>query len=328
MSEAEATREGSRDQRPGREAVPGAKGGRKGKGGGERLMVPKAEPGSYYGRPIIKQPTWKALDIAGYLFLGGLAGGSSALALVPELTGRRAMARAGKIGALGAISLSTAALIHDLGRPERFLNMLRVFKPTSPMSMGSWILLAYGPAAGVAAVTDVTGLFPRVGRAATGWAALTGPAVVSYTAVLISDTAVPAWHGGYREMPFVFAGSAAASAAGLALLAAPTAQTAPARGAAVLGAALDLTATSLMQRSLGEAAETQRKGRAGTLMLAAKVLTAAGAAGATLTARSRAGSALAGLALLAGSACTRFGIFESGRASAADPRYTVMAQRR
>ncbi|WP_067475164.1 NrfD/PsrC family molybdoenzyme membrane anchor subunit [Actinomadura hibisca] len=322
MNETEVTPGGERDQRPGREAVPGAKGGR------ERLMVPKATPDSYYGRPIIKQPTWRALNIAGYLFLGGLAGGSSVLALVSELTGRHAMARAGKIGALAAIGVSTGALIEDLGRPERFVNMLRVFKPTSPMSMGSWILLAYGPAAGVAAVTDVTGLFPRVGRAATGWAALTGPAVVSYTAVLISDTAVPAWHGAYRQMPFVFAGSAAASAAGLMLVAAPRNQTSPARGAAVLGATLDLTATALMQRALGDVAETQRKGRAGTLMLAAKVLTAAGAVGATLTRRSRAGSALSGLALLAGAACTRFGVFEAGKASAADPRYTVMTQRR
>jgi hypothetical protein len=295
---------------------------------GEESMVPDAEFGSYYGRSIIKQPTWKALDIAGYLFLGGLAGASSVLAAGAQATGRPALARAGKAGALTAISLSTAALVHDLGRPERFANMLRVMKPTSPMSVGSWILAAYGPAAGVAAVTDVTGLFPRIGRAATGWAALTGPAVASYTSVLFADTAVPAWHGAYRELPFVFVGSAAAAAGGLGMLTAPVAETAPARATAVLGAALDLTAAEVMERRLGFQAEPYRTGRAGRLMRAAKILTAAGAlGGAALAGRSRLGAALCGGALLAGSACTRFGVFAAGRASAADPRYTVAAQR-
>ncbi|GAA3934002.1 polysulfide reductase NrfD [Actinomadura viridis] len=332
MSEAEVTREGVRRQRPGRDAVPGAEGRRRRPGRrrrrGEPTVVPEAEFGSYYGRPIIKPPTWKAADIAGYLFLGGLAGGSSALAAGAELTGRPALARAAKIGALGAISLSTAALIHDLGRPGRFVNMLRVFKPTSPMSVGSWILLGYGPAAGVAAVTDATGLFRRAGRAATGWSALSGAAVTCYTAVLIADTAVPAWHEAYRELPFVFAGSGAASAAGLGLLAAPVCEAAPARGAALFGAALELAAERRMERRLGPLAEPYRAGRAGLLMRAAKVLTIAGAAGAALPAgRSRAGAALCGAALLAGSACLRFGIFEAGRVSATDPHYTVLAQR-
>ncbi|MFC6886429.1 MULTISPECIES: NrfD/PsrC family molybdoenzyme membrane anchor subunit [Actinomadura] len=331
MSEAEVTREGSLGQRPGREASPGSEGGRRRRRGGrrgERAMVPDAEFRSYYGRPIIKAPTWAATDIAGYLFLGGLAGASSVLAFGAEVTGRPALARAAKAGALGAISLSTAALIHDLGRPERFVNMLRVAKPTSPMSMGSWILVAYGPAAGLAAVTDATGLFRRIGRAATGWTALTGPAVVSYTSVLIADTAVPAWHEAYRELPFVFAGSGAAAAAGLGLVAAPVRETAPARGAAVFGAVLDVAATRLLERRLGPIAEPYRTGRGGRLMRAAQALTVAGAAGAAVFAgRSRAAAALCGGALLAGSACTRFGIFEAGRASAEDPRYTVMVQR-
>ena len=86
------------------------------------------------------------------------------------LSGYRELARVAKVGALGGISLSAVALIHDLGRPDRFLNMLRVFKPSSPMSMGSWLLVAYGPLAGAAAVSDVTGILPRAGRAATAGA--------------------------------------------------------------------------------------------------------------------------------------------------------------
>ena len=182
-------------------------------------MVPDAEFTSYYGRPVIKEPVWGAPDVAGYLFFGGLAGASSVLAAGAHLSGYRELARVAKLGALGAISLSAAALVHDLGRPARFAHMLRVFKPSSPMSVGSWLLAGYGPVAGAAAVSEVTGILPGAGTAATLGAGLLGPAIATYTAALICDTAVPAWHAGYREMPYVFAGSAASAAGGLGLLA-------------------------------------------------------------------------------------------------------------
>jgi len=295
---------------------------------GEQPTVPKADFRSYYGMPVLNQPTWKAPDIPGYFFLGGLAGASSVLAAGAEITGRRTLATAGKLGALGAITASAGALIHDLGRPERFLNMLRVFKPSSPLSMGSWLLAAYGPAAGVAAATAVTGLFPVSGRVATMWAAALGPAVTTYTAALVSDTAVPAWHEAYPEMPFIFAGSAASAAGGLGLIAASLAQNAPAQGFGLFGAALELSAATRMERRLGILAEPYRQKSAGVLMKVAKGLTAAGALGATLVAgRSRAAAAVSGAALLAGSACMRFGIFEGGIASSKDPKYTVTPQR-
>ncbi|WP_433540776.1 NrfD/PsrC family molybdoenzyme membrane anchor subunit [Streptosporangium sandarakinum] len=221
--------------RPEREAAVGAAGRPRRRRRGERLMVPEAEFRSYYGKAVINEPTWQAHDIAGYLFLGGLAGASSTLAAAGELTGRPHLARACKAGALCALGGSLYALIHDLGRPGRFLHMLRVFKVISPMNMGTWILSGYGPQAGVAAATAVTGWFPRLGRAATVGAGLTGPLVATYTAALISDTAVPAWHDGYREMPFLFAGSAAASAGGLGMLAAPVGEAGPARRAALAG---------------------------------------------------------------------------------------------
>ena len=187
----------------------------------EQLMVPDVEFTSYYGRPVIKEPAWGAQDVAGYLFLGGLAGASSVLAAGAELSGYGELARVAKVGALGAISLSAVALIHDLGRPERFVNMLRVFKPSSPMSVGSWLLSVYGPAAGAAAVSDVTGILPAAGTAATLGAGLLGPAIATYTAALICDTAVPGWHEGHREMPYLFASSASCAAAGLGLLTPP-----------------------------------------------------------------------------------------------------------
>nr|WP_223166521.1 NrfD/PsrC family molybdoenzyme membrane anchor subunit [Nonomuraea sp. SYSU D8015] len=304
-----------------REATPGSAGPRH-----ARPAVPEANARSYYGRPVLNEPTWKAPDIAGYLFLGGLAGASSTLAAAAELTGRPRLARAAKVGALCALGGSLYSLIHDLGRPERFVNMLRVFKVTSPMSVGTWILTAYGPQAGCAAATDVTGRLPGLGRAATLGAGLAGSAVATYTAALISDTAVPAWHDGYREMPFLFAGSALAAAGGLGMLAAPAGEAGPARRAALLGAAAECAAATRMERRLGPLAEPLKRSR---LLRVGEALSLAGAlAGIVAGRRSRIAAAAAGAALLAGSACTRFGIFRAGMESARDPKFTVQPQRR
>jgi hypothetical protein len=298
--------------------------------------VPDAEFTSYYGRPVIKEPVWQAPDVAGYLFFGGLAGASSVLAAAASVSGHRELARAAKVSALGAISLSAAALVHDLGRPARFINMLRVFKPSSPMSVGSWLLAGYGPVAGAAAVCEVTGILPAAGTAATLGAGLLGPAIATYTAALICDTAVPSWHAGYREMPYVFAGSAASAAGGLGLLATAPGAAEPARKLAVLGAAVELVAkrrlisrlaaTPGLESSRG-LAEPYEVGRTGTVLRLAEALTAGGLAGAVLGRRSRALSALSGASLLAASALTRFGIFEAGMASARDPKYTIVPQR-
>ena len=290
-------------------------------------MVPEAEFSSYYGRPVIKEPVWKAADIAGYLFLGGLAGASSVLAVGAQLSGHRQLARVGKLGALGAISLSAVALVHDLGRPERFANMLRVFKPSSPLSVGSWLLAGYGPMVGAAAVSEVTGLLPGAGLAATLGAGLLGPGVATYSAALICDTAVPAWHAGYREMPYVFAGSAASAAGGLGLLAVHPADAVPARHLAVLGAVVELIAKRQLLARLGSLAEPYEAGTTGAILRLAEFLTAGALAGAVLGRTSRLVSAASGASLVAASAMTRYGIFEAGMASARDPKYTIVPQR-
>ncbi len=297
-----------------------------GRRGGEKQMVPEADFSSYYGRPVLQETVWGP-DIPSYLFLGGLAGASSALAAAAQLSGHPELARTAKTGAAGAISLSMVALVHDLGRPARFINMLRVVKVTSPMSVGTWILSAYTPLALGAAASAVTGKLPRLGLAATLPAAALGPAVAAYTSVLLCDTAVPAWHEGHREMPFLFAGSATAAAGGLGMLAVRPDQAAQAVKFGVLGAAAEITAKRLLLRRLGPAAEPYQKGRAGTMMQAAEALTAAGLLGAVLAGRSRTAAALSGTALMAASALTRFGVFEAGRASARDPKYTVGPQR-
>ena len=337
------TRDGSADPRPGEDAVVGQAGGRRRKGGGgkgERSMVPPAEFTSYYGRPIVKAAPWEH-DIPAYLFLGGVAAGSSLLAAGADLTDRPALRRTGRLGSIVGLTLSMIALVHDLGRPERFHHMLRVAKVTSPMSVGTWILTLYGPFAGLAAVAEGRGLLPRrlreglVGtllglsaRPAGLVAAVTAPAVASYTAVLLSDTATPTWHAAHRHLPFVFVGSASAASGGLGMLGAPVHEAGPARRLAVGGALLELAVEHKMEQAMGITAEPLHDGHAGRLMRSSKALTIAGALGTVLLgSRSRLGAAASGAALLAGSACLRLGVFEAGQASARDPRYTVVPQR-
>jgi hypothetical protein len=166
-----------------------------------------------------------------------------------------------------------------------------------------------------------------VGRAATAAAAALGPAVAAYTAALLADTAVPAWHEAHRELPYVFVGSAATAAGGLGLVMVPPGRAEPARNLAVIGAAAELAAKRLLIRRLGRAAEPYQSGRAGGLMEAAEVLTATGLTVAALGTRNRMVAAAAGLALVTASALTRFGVFYAGRTSARDPRYTIGPQR-
>ncbi|MQA09827.1 MAG: polysulfide reductase [Pseudonocardiaceae bacterium] len=282
---------------------------------------------SYYGRPILKEPVWKVPDVPSYLFLGGLAGASASMASVAELTGHRELVRVGRLAAAGGALASVGALIHDLGRPARFLNMLRVFKPTSPLSVGSWILAPFSGLTSASAGAQLTGVLPAAGRLAGGAAGLLGPAMCTYTAVLLSDTAVPSWHEAYPELPFLFGGSALNSAAGAALVGARPCATRPAIRMGLLGSGLELAASSRMERRLGVVGEPYQRGRAGALLTAARALTVAGAVLSVIGRRSRAASAIAGVAYLAAGACTRFGVFRAGVNSARDPRYVVAPQR-
>ncbi|CAM02838.1 polysulphide reductase, NrfD [Saccharopolyspora erythraea NRRL 2338] len=282
---------------------------------------------SYYGKPVLKEPVWKVPDVPAYLYMGGLAGSSSTMALLADLTGRPELARNGRIAAAAGAAASVVALVHDLGRPTRFLNMLRVFKPTSPLSVGSWILAPFSALAGAAAASDLTGYLPALGRLSAGAAGVIAPAMTTYTAVLLADTAVPAWHEMYRELPFVFAGSAVASAGGMGMITTPVAQAGPARRMAVAGSALELAATERIHRREGIVGEVYEKGRAGKVLRMAKALTVAGAATALFAGRSRTLAVASGLCLTAAGVATRYGIFDAGRVSARDPRYTIVPQR-
>jgi formate-dependent nitrite reductase membrane component NrfD len=322
-------------------------------GGGRRrdesVMVPDVSFDSYYGRHIVKPAPWEK-EVAAYLFLGGIAAGSALLGAGGAARGYPALRRVGRIGAIAGAALGGAALAKDLGKPSRALNMMRTVKLTSPMSVGSWILTAFGSFAGAALASEVgrpmlegrggtTGsggsLVTLAAKAlnlvdgpATVGSALFAPPLAAYTAVLLADTATPTWHESYRELPFVFVSSANLAAAGLALVAVPTAQNGPARRLAAVSAVTETLAFERMQEKLGPLlSEPLRTGKAGRLLRASKVLTIAGAVGSIALGRSRVGAAVSGLALMAGSACLRFGVFEAGMVSAIDPKYTVEPQR-
>jgi hypothetical protein len=291
-------------------------------------MVPQAGFESYYGRQVIKTPTWKSPDVPLYLFLGGLAGASAVLAEGAALRDLPRLETVARGAAASGAGLGTVFLIHDLGRPERFLNMLRVLKPTSPLSVGSFVLAPFSSLAAIALGSTVTGGLPRLGRLAGVGAAAFGPALATYTAALLGNTVVPAWHEAHRELPFVFGGSGAQAAGGVAMLLVPLDQAGPARRLALLGAAVEIVAAESILRRRGLAAEPYEIGRPGRLMRAAKAATTVASVATVLGGRrSRVLSALAGATYVAASVTTRFGIFEAGLASARDPKYTVVPQR-
>jgi formate-dependent nitrite reductase membrane component NrfD len=322
-------------------------GGGWGGGNREAAMVPEAEFTSYYGRQIIKSPTWKNPEVPIYFFLGGAAGTSSIIGALAEFTNRPTLARnaeyAAGIGGLASVVL----LIDDLGRPERFLHMLRVFKPTSPLSVGSYILSPFSTFTSAAAALRLLGLrpvadaatkvvpfLPRVAGSfpvlrklsALGAAAFGGP-MATYTAVLIANTAVPSWHAPHNELPFVFAGSAMAAGGGITMALTPVAEAGPSRKVALTGVAIELAAIQRVEHGHGIVSEPYHLGKAGKLLRAAKAATLSGAGITALAGRTRAGSVVGGVLLAAGSLMTRMGVFEAGLASAKDPKYTVIPQR-
>lgn len=297
-------------------------------GRGEVRTVPEEEARNYYGRAVIKEPVW-SWEIPWYFFAGGLAGASSSLSLVARLAGNEKLGRRALLAALGGAAVSPPLLISDLGRPDRFYNMLRVFKPTSPMSVGTWVLSAFGLSTGVAAASDVLGTFPRLGRLSEIVSGLLGPALSTYTAVLVADTSVPVWHEARRDLPLVFAASSAASAGAAAAILTPVEEAGPARRLAVGGALAEIGAAELMKRRLGDfLAEPYEREEAGRFDKLSKALSGLGAAVLGLAGRRRRSAAVAGGALiLAGAALERWSIFRAGFQSARDPKYTVIPQR-
>ena len=181
-------------------------------------------PVTYFGQPVLKRPHW-GWNVVTYLFLGGIMGASSMIAAMIDRHASPAENRLARNANFSALALAIACplvLISHLGRPERFLHMLRIVKFKSPMSMGVWGLVLFSNVAAAAATRELAllGILPRWMRhiappGAPLLQALLGSFIAGYTGVLLSATAIPVWAKGKRHIPAVSVASGIGSACAL-----------------------------------------------------------------------------------------------------------------
>jgi formate-dependent nitrite reductase membrane component NrfD len=301
--------------------------------GGVPSRASREDP-SYYDRPVLKEPVW-IWAVPAYFYVGGAAG---ACAVLGEVAGGLAhgdvdglVARCRWISATGG-AVGTALLIHDLGRPERFLNMLRVFRPTSPMSIGSWVLAAAAPIFAVSAIAPHSGgVAGALGNLMGKIAGVLGMPLAGYTAVLLSNTAVPVWQGARRSLPYLFMASAASSAAALLdLTDLNDTERAIVDRFGLAGMVAEIVAAAAVQRqasAVDQVGKPFSDGLSGSLWKAATALSGACLALSLLPGRSRAKRLAEGAAGTLGGITLRFAVFHAGKASARDPRATFHQQR-
>lgn len=282
---------------------------------------------SYYGHPIVKPHVWTPY-VPLYFWIGGAAGAASTQMLLSRMHGNDALATVHKRIALAGAAIAPVLLIIDLGVPKRFLNMLRVFKATSPMSVGSWVLSVFGTVLATSTAAEFL-RWKRLSLALEVLTAALGPVLATYTAVLLADTATPVWVGARRELPFVFVASGVAGAGALAVWFVPPADAAPARRFMVGGALAVFATTEIMEQRLGKfVAEPYRVGRAGGLQRASTVCALGGALMGLVAGRHRGKNRLAATLVVAAGLLERYAVFAAGKQSATDPKYVVEPQRR
>jgi formate-dependent nitrite reductase membrane component NrfD len=173
---------------------------------------------TYFDHPILRKAHWR-WQIVLYFFVGGASAASAALASIADLsgdTGDRQLVRNGRYTALAGSALSSLLLVSDLGRPERFLNMMRIAKLKSPMSVGVYTLITFSTTAALAALeqfhidghitVDPFGWIPK--RLRLTVSSISAAYLACYTAVLVSATAIPVWYTGRRHIPPIFVLSA------------------------------------------------------------------------------------------------------------------------
>ncbi|HEX2051724.1 MAG TPA: NrfD/PsrC family molybdoenzyme membrane anchor subunit [Actinomycetota bacterium] len=288
---------------------------------------------TYYDRPVLKEPVW-IWAVPVYFFLGGAAGGASVLGAAAQVLGRGRLdglvARCRVLAAVGTAA-GSALLVYDLGRRDRFLNMLRVFRPTSAISVGSWILAASGGASGAAAVLGARRtrwLVPDAAGLAAG--ALGGP-LATYTGVLLADTSVPLWREGRRTLPVLFAASGLAGATSLLSLADLDEDSERVVHRLDLAAsAAELALAVALEREVGRVesvGKPLKEGVSGALWKASTALGVASMALSLPRGPSRARNALSALLGAAGGLALRFAVFRAGFASARDASATFDLQR-
>ena len=299
------------------------------------LVLRETGPGpTYYEQPLLKQSVW-SIDIPLYYFFGGAAGSTLALGAAWQLRRDRELRELSQhchwIGIAGS-TLGAAFLIHDLGRPSRFMNMLRVFRPTSPMNLGAWILSAAAPSAiATGLLIGRRGLPGVIGEVAGYFSGTFGAALAGYTGVLVANSAIPVWQPARRWMPILFMGSSMASAASLLDL---FYERRKARRITyvfgTVGRVAELAAThcaEMSARKIPRVGEPFRSGPTGLLWKTAAVLTAASLVASLLPGQSSKRRKIAGILGTLGSLALRFAVHYITDASARDARATFQQQR-
>lgn len=288
-------------------------------------------PDTYYGLPIVKAPPW-GWPVPTYIVLGGVSGAAAALAAAtqPDPAATR-LVTAARWLAFGSGAAGAGLLLKDLGRPERFINMLRVARPTSPMSMGVYILSgSVGTSAVASVLGNRRGFFGWVGRVAGQVAGVTGVPLTGYTAVLLGTTALPGWNVGLATLPPLFMASAVATA-GSALTAVPLAA-GPARTVDVyrtVGQVAELAAETAHERTVAQHPPIAAAYGRQTTWKVGKWLTIGSLLAALVPQlrRSRWGRVLIAALGVSGSTTTKLGVFDAGMATAANPVATIEQQR-
>jgi len=289
---------------------------------------------TYYEQPVLKKPVW-SWDIPAYYYLGGAAGMAFVLAAAAQFAdGRRFHAfirDCHRIGVIGSTA-GGAFLIHDLGRPSRFLNMLRVFRPTSPMNMGAWILAGASPFGILATVFGSSNgrSVGLIGRATSYGAGVFGLGLAGYTGVLVGNSAVPVWQESRRALPVLFYASAMSSVASILELTCNDARAHRiTKTFGTAGRLLELSAAYVMERNARvdpRVLEPLRSGTSGVLWKCATLFTAASLL-ASLVPRSKTSRRVSGILGTIGAICLRMAVHQAGAASARDPRATFEQQR-
>jgi formate-dependent nitrite reductase membrane component NrfD len=296
--------------------------------------VEKTGSATYYDRPVLKEPVW-IWAVPAYFYVCGAAGAAAVLGAAAQATGGdelRGLVRRCRWISAGGTAAGAALLVIDLGRPERFLNMLRVFRPTSAMSVGSWTLAAAGGfSSGAALFADRRGAARAIGDASGLAAGAVGLSLAGYTAVLLSDTAVPLWRHARRSLPFLFVASAMTSAASILQAVEMSDEEEKAvRVFDVLGGVAESAAIIAFERDAERATrvgDSLQGGLGGSLWRLAKIGSTAGLVLSLLPGRGRGRSLLSAALGTATALSLKFAIFHAGKASSRDPRATFEPQR-
>ena len=289
---------------------------------------------TYYERPLLKMPVWEWV-IPFYYYIGGLTGASlvlSAAAQLRDAEGNRGLIRRCQWIAFAGSAVSAGCLVYDLGRPERFLNMLRVFRPTSAMNMGAWILTGVGATTPVSLLLQGRGGFLGAIGGAFGYlAGLFGAGLATYTGVLASSSAIPVWQQSRRAMPILFGAAAAGSVGSFFNAVVENRQERSFTEAfGIVGQIAELGAGYVMERQASEVERVGRpfrEGASSVMWKTAAALTAMSVVANLIPGRSKTKRIAAGVLGTLGSMLMRFSIEQLGKASSLDARASFQQQR-